>query len=171
MAVRIGGQCAQRMMHDTHITFQQHTGLAEQMHGGGGRGGGVCTAPVGSAMAVLIPMRRPLLSSSTPPELPGLMAASVWITLRMGTPLAPVCKDRQLSAMQISVACCSLHGKKAGIDSTQPNQAADYTQYTNLLQPHSLQTWLRQTHLLQTHLLQRKTSGQHAVAHRGKQLS
>lgn len=34
-------------------------------------------APVGSAMAVLMPMRLPLESSSTPPELPGLMAASV----------------------------------------------------------------------------------------------
>ena len=29
-------------------------------------------------------MRRPALSSSGPPELPGLMAASVWITSRMG---------------------------------------------------------------------------------------
>ena len=33
--------------------------------------------PVGSAMAVLMPIRLPLESSSTPPELPGLMAASV----------------------------------------------------------------------------------------------
>ena len=45
--------------------------------------------PVGSAMAVLMPMRRPLLSSNTPPELPGLIAASVWMTLRIGTPRAP----------------------------------------------------------------------------------
>ena len=45
--------------------------------------------PVGSAMAVLMPTRRPRESSSTPPELPGLMAASVWITFLMGTPLGP----------------------------------------------------------------------------------
>ena len=40
-------------------------------------------------MAVLMPMRRPRLSSNTPPELPGLMAASVCMTLRIGTPRAP----------------------------------------------------------------------------------
>lgn len=55
---------------------------------------GVCVnesraLPVGSAMAVLMPIRRPLLLSSTPPELPGLMAASVWMTFLMGTPLKP----------------------------------------------------------------------------------
>ena len=126
------------------------------MQGGGERGGGVCTAPVGSAMAVLIPMRRPLLSSSTPPELPGLMAASVWITLRMGTPLAPVCKDIPLSAMQLSVGSCSLHSKWASFDSTQATQATDYAQQTHLLQTHSLQTHLLQTHLLQTRVVQIK---------------
>jgi hypothetical protein len=30
-------------------------------------------------MAVLTPISRPALSSSGPPELPGLIAASVWI--------------------------------------------------------------------------------------------
>jgi hypothetical protein len=39
-------------------------------------------------MAVLTPIKRPAESKSGPPELPGLMAASVWITSRMGMPLA-----------------------------------------------------------------------------------
>ena len=30
-------------------------------------------------MAVLIPMRLPFTSTNAPPELPGLMAASVWM--------------------------------------------------------------------------------------------
>ena len=37
-------------------------------------------APLGLWMAVFTPMRRPALSSSGPPLLPGLMAASVWMT-------------------------------------------------------------------------------------------
>ena len=40
-------------------------------------------APLGLAIWVLTPTSRPALSSSGPPELPGLMAASVWITPRM----------------------------------------------------------------------------------------
>mmetsp|Transcript_35064 Transcript_35064/g.78045 ORF Transcript_35064/g.78045 Transcript_35064/m.78045 type:complete len:355 (+) Transcript_35064:152-1216(+) len=39
--------------------------------------------PVGSAIAVLIPITRPALSRRMPPELPGLIAASVWITFLM----------------------------------------------------------------------------------------
>ena len=35
---------------------------------------------------MLTPMSRPLLSSSGPPELPGLMAASVCMTPRDGPP-------------------------------------------------------------------------------------
>ena len=34
-------------------------------------------------------MRSPLVSSRGPPELPGLMAASVWITFSMGRPVLP----------------------------------------------------------------------------------
>ena len=37
-------------------------------------------APDGLAICVFTPMRRPALSSSGPPELPGLIAASVWMT-------------------------------------------------------------------------------------------
>ena len=40
-------------------------------------------APLGLWMAVFTPMRRPALSSRGPPLLPGLMAASVWITPEM----------------------------------------------------------------------------------------
>ena len=35
--------------------------------------------PVGLKMAEVMPITRPLLSRSGPPELPGLMAASVWM--------------------------------------------------------------------------------------------
>jgi hypothetical protein len=35
--------------------------------------------PVGLKMAEVMPITRPLLSSSGPPELPRLMAASVWM--------------------------------------------------------------------------------------------
>ena len=35
--------------------------------------------PVREKMAVLIPIRSPSMSTSAPPELPGLMAASVWM--------------------------------------------------------------------------------------------
>ena len=35
--------------------------------------------PVRLKMAVLMPMSRPSTSTSAPPELPGLMAASVWM--------------------------------------------------------------------------------------------
>mmetsp|Transcript_1930 Transcript_1930/g.7500 ORF Transcript_1930/g.7500 Transcript_1930/m.7500 type:complete len:252 (+) Transcript_1930:185-940(+) len=44
-------------------------------------------APEGEYIAVLTPMSRPLLSSSGPPELPGLMAASVCTTSRMRRPV------------------------------------------------------------------------------------
>ena len=40
--------------------------------------------PDGLKIAVLTPISRPALSSSGPPELPGLMAASVWMTSLMG---------------------------------------------------------------------------------------
>ena len=42
--------------------------------------------PDGLRMAVLMPMSRPALSSSGPPELPGLIAASVWMTPVIGKP-------------------------------------------------------------------------------------
>lgn len=45
-------------------------------------------APDGEYMAVFIPIRLPELSRSGPPLLPGLMAASVWITSWIGRPVA-----------------------------------------------------------------------------------
>ena len=36
--------------------------------------------PLAERIAVLTPISRPALSSSGPPELPGLIAASVWMT-------------------------------------------------------------------------------------------
>jgi hypothetical protein len=45
-------------------------------------------APEGLAMAVLMPISRPLESNRGPPLLPGLMAASVWITPAIGRPVA-----------------------------------------------------------------------------------
>src|SRR3972149_5286092 len=47
--------------------------------------------PEALSMAVLMPIISPAELSSGPPELPGLMAASVWITLRM---LRPVSEGR-----------------------------------------------------------------------------
>ncbi len=38
-------------------------------------------------MAVFTPISRPALSSSGPPELPGLIAASVWMTSRIVRPV------------------------------------------------------------------------------------
>jgi hypothetical protein len=35
--------------------------------------------PEREKIAVLMPTRRPVRSTSAPPELPGLMAASVWM--------------------------------------------------------------------------------------------
>ena len=42
------------------------------------------------AIAVLMPMTFPPASSSGPPELPGLIAASVWIRLESCSPLSVV---------------------------------------------------------------------------------
>ena len=42
------------------------------------------------AICELIPITRPRASSSGPPELPGLSAASVWITFSMAKPLGAV---------------------------------------------------------------------------------
>ena len=46
------------------------------------------------ATAVLIPITRPRPSASAPPELPGLSAASVWITFSTRRPRAAVGSDR-----------------------------------------------------------------------------
>ncbi len=43
--------------------------------------------PLEVAICELTPITRPLASSSGPPELPGLMAASVWITSSIWKPL------------------------------------------------------------------------------------
>ncbi|MNY57773.1 hypothetical protein D3C86_1940330 [compost metagenome] len=37
--------------------------------------------PVGEMIAVLMPMTSPFMLKSGPPELPGLIAASVWMKL------------------------------------------------------------------------------------------
>ena len=53
----------------------------------------------GEMIAVLTPISRPAESRSGPPELPGLMAASVWITLAISRP--PLVGSRRLSALII----------------------------------------------------------------------
>lgn len=45
-------------------------------------------APDGEYIAVFMPIRLPALSRSGPPLLPGLIAASVWITSWIGRPVA-----------------------------------------------------------------------------------
>jgi hypothetical protein len=57
--------------------------------------------PEGERIAVLTLMTRPAESSSGPPEFPGLMAASVWITLVISRPLAV--GNRRLSALMMPV--------------------------------------------------------------------
>ena len=45
----------------------------------------LCSAPF-DAIMVLMPMTSPCEFSSGPPELPGLMAASVWMASSIGAP-------------------------------------------------------------------------------------
>ena len=53
-----------------------------------------CALP-GSAIAVLMPITRPCASTSGPPELPGLIAASVWMTSSSALPvLVPTSRCR-----------------------------------------------------------------------------
>ena len=59
------------LMRSGTTRFTTSTGTAKPMP---------ALAPEGEKMAVLTPIRRPAESSSGPPELPGLIAASVWIT-------------------------------------------------------------------------------------------
>ncbi len=55
-------------------------------------------------MAVLTPMSRPELSSSGPPELPGLMAASVWMTFLMVRRLTDwISRPKALTTPQVKV--------------------------------------------------------------------
>ena len=49
------------------------------------------------AIAVLMPTTLPAASSSGPPELPGLIAASVWIRLLSGTVLPSAAIERPLA--------------------------------------------------------------------------
>ena len=57
--------------------------------------------PLGLLIAVLMPTTRPCISSSGPPELPGLIAASVWIACPISAP-AEV-SNRRPSALMIPV--------------------------------------------------------------------
>mmetsp|Transcript_28698 Transcript_28698/g.70743 ORF Transcript_28698/g.70743 Transcript_28698/m.70743 type:complete len:327 (-) Transcript_28698:862-1842(-) len=61
--------------------------------------------PLELYIAVLIPMSRPELSRSGPPELPGLMAASVWMMPSMGRPVLPdwISRPRPLITPVVSV--------------------------------------------------------------------
>ena len=51
-------------------TFTMLTGIAKPMP---------CEPPEREKIAVLTPISRPARSTSAPPELPGLIAASVWM--------------------------------------------------------------------------------------------
>jgi hypothetical protein len=55
-------------------------------------------------MEVFTPMSRPALSSSGPPELPGLMAASVWMASLMGRPVTDsICRPKALMMPVVKV--------------------------------------------------------------------
>ena len=55
--------------------------------------------PDGERIAVFTPIRRPAESSRGPPELPGLIAASVWITSATSRP--PAVGIRRFSALMM----------------------------------------------------------------------
>lgn len=60
--------------------------------------------PDGLRMAVFMPISRPELSRSGPPEFSGLMGALVWITPRMGRLLGEVIlRPRALTTPMVSV--------------------------------------------------------------------
>ena len=58
------------LLADATTTLTMLAGMAKPMP---------CEPPEREKIAVLIPTRRPPRSTSAPPELPGLMAASVWM--------------------------------------------------------------------------------------------
>ena len=57
-------------------------------------------------MAVFTPMTSPFMFSSGPPELPGLMAASVWMKC-WNWPAAPWSMVRFLAEMMPAVTVCA----------------------------------------------------------------
>ncbi len=56
-----------------------------------------------ATMAVLMPTTLPSRSSSGPPELPGLMEASVWMKLSKGP--APMMRPLALTMPMVTVFC------------------------------------------------------------------
>ena len=62
--------CLPPVLAEATTTLTMFTGMAKPMP---------WLPPDCEKMAVLMPMSRPALSTSAPPELPGLMAASVWM--------------------------------------------------------------------------------------------
>ncbi len=59
-------------------------------------------------MAVLMPIRCPLTSTSAPPELPGLMAASVW--MKFSKVLMPSCVRPSALTMPLVTVCPTPNG-------------------------------------------------------------
>ena len=63
-------------------------------------------APLVLKMAVFMPISRPAESSSGPPELPGLIAASVWIAPRMRRRVTDsISRSSALTMPRVSVRC------------------------------------------------------------------
>jgi len=61
-------------------------------------------APEGETIIVFMPISSPAELSSGPPELPGLIEASVWIMLGMETPPAPrILRPRALTMPLVTV--------------------------------------------------------------------
>ena len=58
------------LLADATTTFTMSAGMAKPMP---------CEPPEREKIAVLMPTSRPFISTSGPPELPGLIAASVWM--------------------------------------------------------------------------------------------
>ena len=64
--------------------------------------------PLREKMAVLMPTRWPAASTSAPPELPGLMAASVW--MKFWNCEAPACVRSSALTMPAVTVCPTLKG-------------------------------------------------------------
>ena len=62
---------------------------------------------------MFIPISRPDESRSAPPELPGLIAASVWITFEMGRPDGEVTCSRH-GGLMVTDGQCLLVGDQSG---------------------------------------------------------
>ena len=95
-------RCVPCAMSSGTTSFTVSTGTAKPMP---------ALAPDGLAICVFTPMRRPALSRSGPPELPGLIAASVWMTFWI---LRPVVSDSIVRPSALTTPVVSVSSRPNG---------------------------------------------------------